>query len=354
MYNDVWIQALGFSLAPSATPPAVSTARYTVMPSAAFSQSLGEALQPREAAVAGPAPYVVQKGDYLAKIVQAQLKSLGREPVNSDVYDGVRKVAEANGLANPDVLHPGQKLDLSVLAAPSDVLSAKRSTEAPTPSPPALAAAAVAPVVSPTASSSLPTSSATYSTGAVSPQGGPLMTASLGKLGVRGEISDRVRTDLSALIERILNPGASKSSVVKGTSWAALSAPAELSSGFGMREDPFTGRLAFHQGVDLATDSGTTVYPIQSGTVTFSGYDSGYGRMVVVKHANGLESVYGHNSEVLVKRGDQVTRETPLSLVGTTGRSKGPHLHLEVRKHNRPVNPLPYLREASDTLADKS
>jgi len=106
-----------------------------------------------------------------------------------------------------------------------------------------------------------------------------------------------------------------------------------LTSSPGMRLDPFgSGRMVMHNGWDIAVPSGTPVYPTQEGTVYFAGVYKGYGNMVAVEHGKGYISLYGHNSEILVKPGTHVTTKTVIALSGSTGRSTGPHVHYEVRQ----------------------
>lgn len=106
-----------------------------------------------------------------------------------------------------------------------------------------------------------------------------------------------------------------------------------LTSSPGMRLDPFgSGRMVMHNGWDIAVPSGTPVYPTQEGTVYFAGVYKGYGNLVAVEHGKGYVSLYGHNSEILVKPGTHVTTKTVIALSGSTGRSTGPHVHYEVRQ----------------------
>jgi murein DD-endopeptidase MepM/ murein hydrolase activator NlpD len=116
-----------------------------------------------------------------------------------------------------------------------------------------------------------------------------------------------------------------------------------ISSTFGNRKDPFTGRMAFHSGIDFAAPQGTTVLSAGKGTVTFAGQMSGYGNAVEVTHPGGLVTRYGHLSAFLVKEGDTVSTGTPIARVGSTGRSTGPHLHFEVRRAENAVDPARYL-----------
>ncbi|MBI1194431.1 MAG: peptidoglycan DD-metalloendopeptidase family protein [Gammaproteobacteria bacterium] len=116
-----------------------------------------------------------------------------------------------------------------------------------------------------------------------------------------------------------------------------------ISSYFGKRVDPFTGREAFHEGLDIAGKPGSDVVAIADGVVTWSGWRYGYGRMVEVKHGNGYVTRYGHNQRNLVQAGDVVHRGQTLALMGSSGRSTGPHVHLEVLKNDRHINPLQFV-----------
>jgi murein DD-endopeptidase MepM/ murein hydrolase activator NlpD len=117
-----------------------------------------------------------------------------------------------------------------------------------------------------------------------------------------------------------------------------------LSSGYGYRKDPFTGQRAWHQGVDFAGKAGGEVVAVASGVVSWSGEKAGYGIMIEVAHGDGLVTRYGHNDENLVEAGDLVRKGQAIALMGNTGRSTGPHVHFEVYKHGRPVDPSSYIR----------
>lgn len=112
-----------------------------------------------------------------------------------------------------------------------------------------------------------------------------------------------------------------------------------ISSGFGDRTDPFTGKTRFHHGMDIAASQGTPVYPASSGKVIFSGTKGGYGNMVEILHDDGLVTRYGHNAENTVKEGDIVSPSQPIAYVGSTGRSTGPHLHFEVLRNGKALDP---------------
>ncbi len=116
-----------------------------------------------------------------------------------------------------------------------------------------------------------------------------------------------------------------------------------LSSNFGSRTDPFSGRKAWHQGVDFAGREGAEVIAVASGVVSWSGERSGYGTMVDVAHGDGLVTRYAHTQKNLVDVGDLVRKGEPVALMGNSGRSTGPHVHFEVYKHGRPVDPASYI-----------
>lgn len=98
-----------------------------------------------------------------------------------------------------------------------------------------------------------------------------------------------------------------------------------------------------HRGIDIGAPYGRTIKAAKGGVVTLSGWYYGYGRTVVIRHADGADTLYGHASRLLVSAGQRVEQGQPVALVGSSGRSTGPHLHFEVRINGRAVNPLPYL-----------
>jgi len=122
---------------------------------------------------------------------------------------------------------------------------------------------------------------------------------------------------------------------------------APISSSFGMRKDPFTGEAKFHKGVDLAAPAGTPVVAALPGKVISAGYESGYGNVVLVEHEDGLRTRYGHLASINVKAGEKVDSENPLGTVGSTGRSTGAHLHFEVIRMGKPVNPMAVLNSST-------
>ena len=116
-----------------------------------------------------------------------------------------------------------------------------------------------------------------------------------------------------------------------------------LSSRYGMRIDPFNGHRAMHKGVDIANRFGAAVLASSRGVVVYAGKMSGYGYLVEVDHGYGYRTRYGHMSNVVVKAGDEITDNQLLGRVGSTGHSTGPHLHFEVRRFGKALNPSSFL-----------
>jgi len=118
---------------------------------------------------------------------------------------------------------------------------------------------------------------------------------------------------------------------------------AAISSSFGVRHDPFTGRLARHTGLDIPAAYGTPILASGGGRVLSAGYKGAYGKAIVIDHGDGLKTLYGHASRLLVRAGDVVMPHQKIALVGSTGRSTGPHLHFEVIRNGARVEPSQYL-----------
>ena len=116
-----------------------------------------------------------------------------------------------------------------------------------------------------------------------------------------------------------------------------------ISSHFGYRSDPFTGRGAFHAGVDFAAPKGSKVITTGPGTVSYSGYKNGYGYVVEITHPTGYLTRYGHNSRNLVREGQTVQKGDAIAIIGSTGRSTGTHVHFEVERNGNTLNPMKYL-----------
>ncbi len=205
--------------------------------------------------------HIVRRGDTLSEIVHRELQRVGLPASGRALYSAVRKVAQANDIANADFIVPGQQIELSSLGSgtPAAAIAAPRQVAQP-------------------------------------------------------------------------------------ASHAVFDRPARLSSNFGTRRDPIHGKTRHHNGVDLAAPTGTSIFPMWSGRVVFSGTHGGHGNTVIIRHANGTETLYAHASEMLVQKGQYVSTTTPIAEVGSTGRSTGPHLHMEMHRRGKVVNPLPYLQ----------
>ncbi len=163
----------------------------------------------------------------------------------------------------------------------------------------------------------------------------PDLTARLNQLDKRVELRD---SQLSALENVILARDLKEQIHPEGRPVTE----GFISSYFGEREDPFTGHEAYHKGVDFAGSAGENVIAVATGVVTWAGERSGYGNLVEVNHGDGYVTRYAHNERTLVSVGDTVKRGQPIALMGSTGRSTGPHVHFEVLRNGRQVDPLSY------------
>lgn len=118
----------------------------------------------------------------------------------------------------------------------------------------------------------------------------------------------------------------------------------ELTSDFGYRKAPFgRSRESFHNGIDIACNAGSEVSAAGDGVVTKAGWESVYGRAIVIDHGYGLETMYGHNARLMVQEGDQVYKGQVIALSGNSGRSTGPHLHFTLKRYGQAIDPLVYL-----------
>ncbi len=120
-----------------------------------------------------------------------------------------------------------------------------------------------------------------------------------------------------------------------------------ISSPYGYRVDPFNGRRAWHGGIDFVGRAGSPVVAVAAGVVTRSGRDGAYGNSVEIDHGEGLVTRYSHNRENLVAVGDLVKKGQPIATMGSTGRATGPHVHFEVTRDGRSLDPAPYIQRAA-------
>jgi murein DD-endopeptidase MepM/ murein hydrolase activator NlpD len=183
------------------------------------------------------------------------------------------------------------------------------------------------------------------------PMGGPL-TEELTVLGDRPSVMLRLQ-ELSAEIEQKeaqLNAldGLMSGQRVEPKNYLA-NMPVRsgyVTSRYGYRSDPFTGRTTFHAGIDFAGPEGTHVFAVAPGIVTWAGEKTGYGNVVEVSHGDGMSTRYAHASRVAVKVGDLVSKDQLVAYMGSTGRSTGPHLHYEVLRSGAQVDPASYIAHA--------
>lgn len=148
---------------------------------------------------------------------------------------------------------------------------------------------------------------------------------------------------IEQMIRRIQSSGSNAAGPAGGSGALMWPTSGPITSPFGGREHPIFGTERFHSGIDIGADYGDAVVAADSGVVVSSGWMGGYGKAIIIDHGNGISTLYGHNSELLVEEGAQVRKGQMISRVGSTGYSTGPHLHFEVRQNGSPVNPMGYL-----------
>jgi murein DD-endopeptidase MepM/ murein hydrolase activator NlpD len=177
--------------------------------------------------------------------------------------------------------------------------------------------------------------------GGIDQDGMPLSSEALDR-GIQS-LSDELRTQeeaLAALEQYLLTEDTIAASIPTGK-------PVEdgwVSSFYGYRIDPFNGKKTFHDGLDIAAKSGSDVMAVADGIVTWVGERGGYGGLVEVDHGNGYVTRYAHNKTIKVKKGDRVSKGETLALMGSTGRSTGPHVHFEVLRDGQHVNPYNFIK----------
>jgi murein DD-endopeptidase MepM/ murein hydrolase activator NlpD len=178
-------------------------------------------------------------------------------------------------------------------------------------------------------------------------QGGPLSKISLSTMGLSGSPDE---TRANAILQGLDNLNMYRIAAYKVPLGLPLKTSFRFTSGFGGRNDPINGSARMHEGQDLAGDYGSPIYATADGTVTYAGWENGYGRLIKVQHAFGIETRYGHLSQIEVSVGEKVSRGEKIGDMGNSGRSTGTHLHYEVRLSGDAVNPMTFIRAAKDVF----
>jgi len=173
------------------------------------------------------------------------------------------------------------------------------------------------------------------------PSGGPLLPARSGAVDLGALNAQLAR--IESQITTVANAAAQHSLELMRLPTRLPIAGAELTSTFGNRADPFAHTHAFHSGIDFAARRGTPIASAAGGIVAFAGFRRDYGWVVEIDHGNGLSTRYAHASELLVRAGEVVAPGDRIAMVGSTGRSTGPHLHFEVLRAGDHVDPRRYL-----------
>ena len=178
-------------------------------------------------------------------------------------------------------------------------------------------------------------------------RGGPLVSSRpMTELGLQAAIVELTKAvdardeSLSSLEAKILQQSVLKDMLPNSSPIVA----AYNSSSYGWRIDPFNGNKAFHEGLDFTANSGTPIRAAADGIVSASEHTHDYGNIVKIDHGSGLETRYAHASKLLVKVGERVVKGQSVALVGSTGRSTGPHLHYEIRLNGNALDPRQYLQ----------
>ncbi|MFC4670354.1 DUF5930 domain-containing protein [Seohaeicola nanhaiensis] len=178
-------------------------------------------------------------------------------------------------------------------------------------------------------------------------QGGPLTPISF---STRGEEPTPEDIRANKLLSQMDVLNMYRMAAEKAPFASPVKAAVRYTSGFGVRRDPKTGGRRMHNGSDFAGDYGTNIYATADGVVTHAGWMNGFGKLVKIRHAFGIETYYAHTSAILVKVGQRVSRGDHIADMGNTGRVTGTHLHYEVRVDGTPVNPMIYIKAANNVF----
>ena len=178
-------------------------------------------------------------------------------------------------------------------------------------------------------------------------QGGPLSPISLSTMGLSGSPDE---TRANAILAGLDNLNLYRLAAFKLPFAMPLKTPFRNTSSFGRRSDPINGSGRMHEGEDFAGDYGSPIYAPADGTVSFAGWSGGYGRLIKIQHAYGVETRYGHLSQIRVDVGQKVSRGDRIGDMGNSGRSTGTHLHYEIRIGGSAINPMTFIKAANNVF----
>ena len=180
-------------------------------------------------------------------------------------------------------------------------------------------------------------------------QGGPLLPVTMSTSG-GSPITDKTSKRANQLLKDIDRINLFRIAADKSPVAMPVKSAFRMTSPFGYRKNPTGSGSRMHAGVDLASQRGTPVYATADGVVTYAGWQSGYGKLVKIKNAFGIETRFAHNSKLRVKVGQKVSRGDLISDMGATGRVTGNHVHYEIRLNGTPVNPMTYIKAGRDVF----
>jgi murein DD-endopeptidase MepM/ murein hydrolase activator NlpD len=178
-------------------------------------------------------------------------------------------------------------------------------------------------------------------------QGGPLLPVSLSASGAMPSPEEQ---RAAAVLEGLDRMNLYRLAAVKAPFAQPVLSNFRFTSGFGYRRDPKGAGIRMHEGLDFAGAHGTPIHATGDGIVVQADWDAGYGRTVRIRHDFGIETVYAHLSQIRVREGQRVSRGERIGDMGSTGRSTGTHLHYEVRIDGKPVNPMTFIKAASNVF----
>ncbi|MBC7737955.1 MAG: M23 family metallopeptidase [Candidatus Saccharibacteria bacterium] len=178
-------------------------------------------------------------------------------------------------------------------------------------------------------------------------QGGPLSPISFSTMGLSGSPDE---TRANAILAGLDNLNLYRLAAYRIPLGMPVKSAVRFTSGFGHRNDPINGSGRMHEGQDMAGNYGEPIYAPADGVVTYAGWEGAYGRLIKIQHAYGVETRYGHLSQIRVDVGQKVSRGDRIGDMGNSGRSTGTHLHYEVRLNGSAVNPMTFIRAANNVF----